>query len=73
MPQLQRILPVYVHPAGLLFRAFEVGWRKRCSNTGTCCPTACRKKSSNGKDSLLRSAALAYLHEPPLDVASWTP
>src|SRR6185503_12470525 len=68
-PQLQRILPVYVHPAGLSLTRLR-GWiAQALQEYGDHLPASLPQKILERQRLLSPSAALAYLHEPPLDAA----
>ena len=68
-PQLQRILPVYVHPAGLSLSRLR-GWiTQALQQYGHHLPASLPQEIVKRQGLVTPSAALAYLHEPPLDAA----
>jgi ATP-dependent DNA helicase RecG len=68
-PRLQRILPVYVHPAGLSLSRLR-GWvAQALQEYGHQLPASLPQEIIKRQGLVTPSAALAYLHEPPLDTA----
>ena len=68
-PQLQRILPVYVHPAGLSLSRLR-GWiTQALQEYGHYLPASLPQEIVNRQGLVTPRAALACLHEPPLDAA----
>ena len=67
--QLQRILPVYVHPAGLSLARLR-GWvAQALQQYGHHLPASLPQEIIERQRLTTLGAALAYLHEPPLDTA----
>ncbi len=65
--QLQRVLPVYVHPAGLSLSRLR-GWiAQALQEYGHHMPASLPEKIIERQKLMTPSTALAYLHEPPLD------
>jgi ATP-dependent DNA helicase RecG len=66
-PRLQRILPVYVHPAGLTLSRLR-GWvAQALQEYGHQLPVSLPQEIIERQGLITPRAALAYLHEPPLD------
>ena len=66
--QLQRILPVYVHPAGMSLSRLR-GWiAQALKDYGRHLPDDLPEEIIKRHGLMAPSAALAHLHEPPLDV-----
>ena len=65
--QLQRILPVYVHPAGLSLARLR-GWiAQALQEYGRYLPDGLPKNLIKSQGLMEPTEALAYLHEPPID------
>ena len=62
---LQKILPVYVHPAAVSLSLLrKLGRLKRCPSMHVFCRVTCRRRPCNAKVFLALAEALAQLHEP---------
>ena len=66
-PQLQRILPVYVHPGGTVSLAATRLGNASTQQYGHHLPASLPQEIIERQRLITPSAALAYLHEPPLD------
>ena len=65
--QPQRILPVYVHPAGLSLSRLRAWVGQALQRYGHHLPASLPQEIIQRQGILSPCAALAYLHEPPLD------
>jgi ATP-dependent DNA helicase RecG len=65
--QLQRILPVYVHPAGVPLSRLRSWVAQALQGYGRYLPDGLPQEIITRQKLMTSSAALAYLHEPPLD------
>jgi ATP-dependent DNA helicase RecG len=66
-PRLQRILPVYVHPSGLSLSRLR-GWTAQAlKDYGRYIPDSLPREITGRHGLTSVGAALAYLHDPPLD------
>ncbi|HEX9788797.1 MAG TPA: ATP-dependent DNA helicase RecG [Candidatus Binatia bacterium] len=68
-PQRQRILPVYVHPAGVSLARLRTWIAQALKEYGHHLPASLPQETIKRQALVTPSAALAYLHEPPLDAA----
>jgi ATP-dependent DNA helicase RecG len=66
-PQLQRILPVYVHPAGMSLSRLRSWVAQALQEYGHHLPEALPAEIIKRQGLISPRAALAYLHEPPLE------
>ncbi|MGH7796598.1 MAG: ATP-dependent DNA helicase RecG, partial [Candidatus Binatia bacterium] len=65
--QAQRILPVYVHPAGLSLSRLRSWVTQALTEYGNHLPDGLPQEIIKRQGLIAPSAALAYLHDPPLD------
>ena len=66
-PRLQRILPVYVHPAGLSLSRLRRWTAQALKDYGHYIPDSLPREIAGRHGLTSVGAALAYLHDPPLD------
>ena len=68
-PRLQRILPVYVHPAGLSLSRLRSWMAQALKDYGDHLPESLPQEIITRQKLIAPGAALAYLHDPPLDAS----